>query len=212
MIEWFKNEFAQSEQRLASERNIQTEELFDELIAAVPAGSMGLMLQPYWSPGVKVPGPEAKGAIIGFGDVHKRAHLYRAIIEGLGYALREGLERTVNRTHHPVHQLVVTGGGSQSRAALQVTADLFGLPTTIPSIYEASGLGAAIDAAVGLGIHPDFQTAVKAMTKHGQTYEPNMENYKIYTELYERVYKKMYRKLQPLYNEIRDITGYPASF
>ena len=55
---------------------------------------MGLTLQPYWSPGVRIPGPEAKGAIIGWGDVHTRAHLYRAILEGLAYALREGAERT----------------------------------------------------------------------------------------------------------------------
>ena len=44
---------------------------------------MGLMLQPYWSPGIREPGLEAKGAIIGFGDVHTRAHLYRAILEGI---------------------------------------------------------------------------------------------------------------------------------
>ncbi|MCK7540969.1 MAG: hypothetical protein MZV63_63805 [Marinilabiliales bacterium] len=50
---------------------------------SMPAGSMGLTLQPYWSPGLKVPGTEAKGAIIGFGDVHTRAHVYRAILEGL---------------------------------------------------------------------------------------------------------------------------------
>ncbi len=72
-----------------------TESLFDELVAATPPGSMGLVLQPYWSPGVRVPGPEAKGAVIGWGDVHTRAHLYRAILEGLAYALREGAERTV---------------------------------------------------------------------------------------------------------------------
>ena len=63
---------------------------------------MGLTLQPYWSPGVRIPGPEAKGAIIGFGDVHTRAHLYRAILEGLAYALREGAERTAERTGVPL--------------------------------------------------------------------------------------------------------------
>ena len=85
----------------------------------VPPGSMGLMLQPYWSPGVKMPGPEAKGAVIGFGDVHTRAHLYRAILEGLAYALREGKERTERRSHVPIRELRGVGGGSQSDAALQ---------------------------------------------------------------------------------------------
>ena len=97
------------------------------------------MLQPYWSPGLKVPGPEARGAVIGFGDVHTRAHLYRAILEGLAYALREGAERTAKRSGVPITELRVAGGGSQSRAAMQLTADVFGLPTSRPHVYEASG-------------------------------------------------------------------------
>ncbi len=96
MVSWFKQEFGQHEQAIADRaRHSAPKSLFDELVRAVPPGSQGLMLQPYWSPGIKLPGPEAKGAIIGFGDVHTRAHVYRAILEGLGYALREGAERTV---------------------------------------------------------------------------------------------------------------------
>jgi len=210
MVSWFKREFAHREQRLARERGIQPEELFDELVNQVPPGSMGLMLQPYWSPGLKVPGPEAKGAVIGFGDVHTRAHLYRAILEGLAYALREGKERTEHRSRNPITELRVAGGGSQSDAALQLTADLFGLPTARPHTYEASGLGAAIDAAVGLGLHSDFQTAVREMTHVGSTFEPDPGAHEIYDGLFHRVYKQMYRRLKPLYQEIREITGYPA--
>ena len=54
-----------------------------------------------------IPGPEAKGAVIGWGDVHTRAHLYRAILEGLAYALREGAERTARRTKVPITELRV---------------------------------------------------------------------------------------------------------
>ena len=107
-------------------------------MSAVPPGSMGLMLQPYWTPGIKVPGPEAKGAIIGFGDVHTRAHMYRAILEGLAYALREGKERIEKRSGVPITELRVSGGGSQSDAAMQLTADIFGLPTARPHVYETS--------------------------------------------------------------------------
>ncbi|HET59187.1 MAG TPA: carbohydrate kinase, partial [Chloroflexi bacterium] len=114
MIEWFKREFGQTEQTLADQMNVEVELLLDDLINHSQPGAMGLVLQPYWSPGLKFPGPEAKGAIIGFGDVHNRSHVYRAIIEGLAYGLREGLERTVKRTHQPVNQIVVAGGGSQS--------------------------------------------------------------------------------------------------
>ncbi len=209
MVSWFKQEFGLREQRLAEERDVEPEDLFDELVKKVPPGSMGLTLQPYWSPGIKVPGPEAKGAIIGFGDVHTRAHIYRAILEGLAYALREGKERTERRSRVPITELRVSGGGSQSNAALQLTADVFNLPTVRPHTYETSGLGAAIDAAVGLGLHPDFETAVREMTHVGEIFHPNPATREVYDGLYHRVYKEMYRRLQPLYEEIQSITGYP---
>ncbi len=209
MVSWFKREFGMNEERLASQRGIETEELFDDLVNSVPPGSLGLTLQPYWSPGLKIPGPEAKGAIIGFGDVHTRAHMYRSILEGLAYALREGKERTEKRTRIPIKEIRVAGGGSQSAAAMQLTADIFGLPASRPHVYEASGLGAAMDLAVGLKLHPDFDTAVREMTHHGDEFEPNVANHRIYDELYSKVYCKMYDRLKPLYDEIRDITGYP---
>jgi sugar (pentulose or hexulose) kinase len=210
MVSWFKREFGLQECQRAIELETEPEFLFDELVDQVPPGSMGLILQPYWSPGIKVPGPEAKGAMIGFGAVHTRAHIYRAIIEGLAYALREGAERTVRRSKVPITEIRVAGGGSQSRAAMQITADIFGLPASRPHTYEASGLGAAIDAAVGLGLHTDFGSAVREMTRVGDVFEPNPRTREIYDALYHRVYKRMYSRLRSLYREIREITGYPA--
>jgi len=209
MVSWFKREFGLREQRIAAEREIEPEELFDELVNQVPPGSMGLVLQPYWSPGVKVPGPEAKGAMIGFGDVHTRAHIYRSIIEGLAYALREGGERSQRRSGEKMTEIRVAGGGSQSDAAMQITADIFGMPASRPHVYEASGLGAAIDAAVGIGLHPNFETAVAEMTHVGDTFDPDPKNRAIYDGLYHEVYLKMYKRLRPLYEKIRAITGYP---
>ncbi len=209
MVSWFKREFGQREQRIAEERGIQPEALFDELVNEVPAGSMGLTLQPYWSPGVRQPGPEAKGAIIGFGDVHTRSHIYRAILEGLAYALREGKERIEKRTGVPMKRLRIAGGGSQSDAAMQLTADIFGLPAERPHTYETSGLGAAIDAAVGMGYYPDFDTAVDNMTRVGRVFEPDPKIQELYDQLYREVYRKMYGRLQPLYEQISRITGYP---
>ena len=205
MVSWFKEEFGQVERREAERLGIEAEALFDKLLQEVPAGAEGLILQPYWSPGLKIPGPEAKGAVIGFGDVHSRAHFYRAIIEGLAYALREGAERTEKRSHVPITALRVAGGGSQSPGAMQITADIFGLPVSKPHVYEASGLGAAIDVAVGLKLHPDFNMAVNQMTRLGETFEPDRSRHQMYSELYEKVYKKMYGQLKPLYNEIREI-------
>ena len=209
MVSWFRQQFGLREELLAKERGIQPEELFDDLVNQVPPGSMGLILQPYWSPGVKVPGPEAKGAMIGFGDVHTRAHIYRAILEGLAFALREGMERTEKRSRVPITALRVAGGGSQSNAAMRLTADIFGLPTARPHVYEASGLGAAIDAAVGLGLHADFDSAVRDMTRTRDVFDPDPATHRTYSELYQTVYRQMYKRLKPLYEKIREITGYP---
>ena len=126
------------------------------------------------------------------------------------YALREAAERTVRRSKVPITEVRVAGGGSQSHAAMQITADVFGLPAARPHTWEASGLGAAIDAAVGLGLHPDFQSAVREMTRVREVFEPNPRTREIYDELYSRVYERMYARLRTLYREIRDITDYPA--
>lgn len=205
MVEWFKHQFGHPEQAPALEQGQVPEVLFEELVRQVPPGAQGLLLQPYWSPGLKVPGPEAKGAIIGFGAAHTRAHIYRAILEGVGYALREGKEQIEGRTGVPIRELRVAGGGSQSDAALQITADLFGMEATRPHLFETSGLGAAIDAAVGLGCYADVASAVRAMTRVGRVFEPNREATAVYDELYRRVYRRMYQQLKPLYEQIRDI-------
>jgi len=209
MVRWFKEQFGDREQDAARAAGVSAESLFDALVASVPAGSLGLTLQPYWAPGLRHPGLDAKGAIIGFGDVHTRAHVYRAILEGLAYALRDGAERIASRTGTALGELRVSGGGSQSDAAMQLTADIFGLPATRPHTYETSGLGAAIDSAVALGLHADFPAAVRAMTRSARSFEPIAANAALYEELYQQVYRRMYKGLAPLYARIRRITGYP---
>jgi sugar (pentulose or hexulose) kinase len=209
MVSWFKEQFGHVEQQMAEEQGIEPEALLDDLLTQVPPGSMGLVLQPYWSPGLKMPGPEAKGSIVGFGDVHGRAHIYRAMLEGLAFALLEGKERIEQRSGVKVTELRVSGGGSQSDAAMQLTADIFNLPTARPHVYETSGLGAAMDVAVGLGLHASFDVAVTEMTRVSRVFEPDPANRELYDGLFRRVYKRMYEQLRPLYEEIREITGYP---
>ena len=207
MVNWFKQEFGQNEIDKAQVLGVSAESLFDQLVAQVPPGSMGLMLQPYWSPGLK--NLEAKGAIIGFGDVHTRAHIYRSILEGLAYALREGKESLEKRQKCKITRLIVSGGGSQSDAALQLTADIFNLPAHRPHTFETSGLGAAINAAVGQGYFDSYQQATVAMTRIEQSFLPNQTNVQLYNKLYQQVYRKMYRQLKPIYQSIKKITGYP---
>lgn len=202
MVNWFKEQFGHLESAAALTEGVPVEVLFDRLVAEIPPGSQGLMLQPYWTPGIRNPGPDARGAVIGFTDAHTRAHLYRAIIEGIAYSLREGKERIEKRAKVSIDSLRVSGGGSQSDVAMQATADIFNLPASRPHTFETSGLGAAIACAVGLGLHSDFDAAVAAMTRIGRTFEPDTGRAALYERLYTRVYAKMYERLQPLYAEL----------
>jgi sugar (pentulose or hexulose) kinase len=209
MVRWFKEQFGDREAQAAGAAGVTPESLFDALVAAVPPGAMGLMLQPYWAPGLRHPGLDAKGAIVGFGSVHTRAHVYRAILEGLAYGLRDGRERIERKTGTRLTEVRVSGGGAQSDAALQITADIFGVPASRPHTHETSGLGAAICSAVALGLHPDFATAVSRMTRSARTFEPVRAHAELYDQLYRQVYRCMYSRLAPLYASLRRITGYP---
>ena len=206
MVSWFKKEFGLKEEQLAANQDLNPEKLFDELLSKVPAGCEGLMLQPYWSPS-NGDGPETRGAIIGFNEDHTRAHLYRAMIEGLTYALREGKELLEKRSGKSISRLIVSGGGSQSDQIMQITADIFGMTVLRPHTYETSSLGAAIASAVGVGLYPDFPTAVDKMTHKGDSFDPIDMNKDLYSDLYHKVYKKMYGQLKPSYEAIRSIAN-----
>ncbi|MGO9007152.1 MAG: FGGY-family carbohydrate kinase [Beijerinckiaceae bacterium] len=210
MVSWFKEQFGHPEVAAALAEGVTPEVLFDRMMVGVPPGSKGLMLQPYWTPGIRMPGPDARGAVIGFTDVHTRAHLYRAILEGLAYALREGGERIEAKSKNAIASLRVSGGGSQSDAAMQVTADIFNRPACRPHTFETSGLGAAIAGAVGLGFHRDFPGAVAAMTRLGATFEPNPVHAALYDSLYRRIYRRMYERLAPLYEELQKVLNSDA--
>ena len=206
MVSWFKQEFGLLETQQGEQQKVSPESLFDQLLADVPAGSDGLMLQPYWSPS-NGDGPETRGAIIGFTEAHTRAHLYRAMMEGLTFALRESKELLEKRSGKTINRLVVSGGGSQSDQVMQITADIFGMPVYRPHTFETSSLGAAIASAVGVGMYPNFVTAVGQMTHEGESFEPIEANSVLYNSLYQKVYKKMYGQLKPSYEALQSITG-----
>lgn len=208
MVSWFKEQFGLQERLRAEDGGVVPEALFEELLHAVPPGAMGLVLQPYWTPGPWV-ASYAKGSIVGFGEIHTRAHLYRAIVEGIVFALKEGAQTTEKKNRVPITRVRAAGGGSQSDGMMQITADVFALPTERPHTHETAVVGAAIDAAVGLGLFPDFPSAVAAMTRVERVFEPDPKNVDLYRNLYERVYLRMYHQLLPLFREIKDITGYP---
>ena len=205
MVSWFIREFGEKAVLAAKKTGKTPEEVLEEAAREIPPGSQGLVLQPYWSPGLRFPGVEARGAVVGFCDAHTSAHFYRALIEGIGYGLREGMERIVKRTGKELKLIKASGGGSKSSLALEITSNIFNLPVVKPKYYEASALGAAMLATAALGIYPDVKTAVARMAKDGEKYYPSSSTVKIYDELYRQVYLNLYPKLRPLYKKIENI-------
>ncbi len=207
MITWFKNEFAHKEVSIAEKNGIAPEVELDNLLRQSPPGSMGLIVQPYWGPGLDH--PDGKGAMIGFGDVHTKAHVYRAVIEGLGYALLDGLLRIEKKGKTKFSRVAVSGGASQSDEICQISADIFNLPLVRGKTTETSGLGAAIITSFGAGIHSSIDEAINKMVHYDTEFKPAPDNVEIYSKLYKQVYQKVYKSLRPLYKNIQEITGYP---
>ena len=207
MITWFKKEFAQKEVEQAKQAGIPAEEILNQFLARTKPGAMGLVVQPYWSPGIGQ--PKAKGAMIGFGDVHTKSHIYRAVIEGLGFALCEGKEKIEKKSKIKIEKAAVSGGASQSDEICKITADIFNIPMVKGRTHETSGLGAAIITAMGIGMYSSLDEAIANMIKIKRVFEPDQNNVRIYKELYSKVYSKMYKALEPLYSQIQQITGYP---
>jgi sugar (pentulose or hexulose) kinase len=208
MVTWFKQEFGHREAIEAQKRGVAPEVVLDEVIRDIPPGSMGLMLQPYWSPTVS--SKYAKGSIIGFGDIHTRAHIYRAIFEGICFELRRMQEIVQSKTGIAIKEIRVGGGGSRSDVAVQIAADMFNLPASRMETSDIAALGAAMDAAVGTGMYATCEEAVAAMVRKGRTFVPNAQSHHIYTQLFNDVYKKSFSTMEPIYRRIAQITGYPA--
>ncbi len=207
MIRWFKNEFALKEVLEAAEKKVAVEEILNDLLHKSPPGAMGLVVQPYWSPGLGK--RDARGAMIGFGEVHKKEHIYRAVIEGLAYSLLEGMQQLEKRGNIKFEKVALSGGASQSDEICQITADVFNKPLVRGRTHETSGLGAAILTAYGIGEYSSMDEAINNMVDYAHVFEPNPENTKLYKALYKDVYLKMYKKLEPFYKRMREITNYP---
>lgn len=202
MLSWFSHEFADSENIEAQIEKMSVEEILNKKLMDVPPGSDGLIVQPYWGPGLRR--PLAKGAIIGFYDVHTKFHIYRAIIEGIAYALKEGLDGMVQRGHNKIKYLTVAGGGSKSDAICQITADIFNIPVLKSDTYEASSLGCAMATFIALGVYKNSEEAKANMVHYVKEFKPNKEAAEKYKYLYNDVYLKLYPSLKRAYKNLTE--------
>lgn len=205
LISWFKKEFAQKEVMDAIAEKVQPEEILNRRLKEIPAGCQGLLLQPYFTPNPTM--PEAKGAVIGLSDVHTRIHLYRAIIEGINFALMDGMRHMEKKGKFRFEEIRVGGGGAQSSEICQITADMFGLPVVRTQTYEVSGIGSAIPAFVTLGVFEDYKEALRHMVHKKEVFQPDRHQHIIYERLYEEVYRQIYPGLAGIYEKMSKISS-----
>jgi sugar (pentulose or hexulose) kinase len=200
MINWFLKEFGGRSAEKATITGARIED-FNRKLPTVPPGCDGLVLQPYWGPSLSK--PLAKGAIIGFSDSITNEHFYRAIIEGIAYALRDSMECFEKKLHHKMEEIRVSGGGSQSNEICQITADIFNRPVSRVQTFENSSLGAAISGFLAVGAYKTPEEAVSNMVRVRDTFIPNKENQEKYDYLFKHVYAKMYPRLRFIYADIK---------
>jgi xylulokinase len=159
--------------------------LVDEA-ASVPPGADGVTFLPYLQ-GERTPHRDAslRAAFTGLSLAHSRAHMTRAVLEGVCFALRDSLSILEQLGLAP-HYLLLTGGGAQSEFIRQLQADVFGLPVTTVNREEGGAYGAALLAAVGAGAFPDLKTAVQQTLTRQPLSAPNPQIHRTYEEIYER--------------------------
>ncbi len=163
--------------------------------AAVTPGSDGLLFLPYLT-GERTPHNDsnARGVFFGLHLGHTRAHLVRAVMEGVTFALRDSLE-LMRPMVETIPQVRAIGGGARSPLWRQMQADIFGTP--VLSLGDAGGpaYGAAIMAAVGAGVFDSIEEAADRWVSVTETTEPKVRSASLYDELYER-YRALYPSLK----------------
>ncbi|MDW8327108.1 MAG: FGGY-family carbohydrate kinase [Anaerolineales bacterium] len=190
IIKWFRNEFAPA---------FSYAELDAEAEALTP-GAEGLILLPYFL-GEKTPifDPQARGLFLGLTLTHRRAHLYRAILEGISFGFYHHLQ-VLAELGFTATRARVTNGGARSRLWKQITADVLGLPLEQIAHHPGSSLGAAFIAGMGIGAFQDWDEIERYITIEATT-EPNMAHHTRYQELF-YLYRRAYERLKDLFPQL----------
>jgi xylulokinase len=172
---------------------------FDALVqeaASAPAGSEGLLFLPYLSgERTPYPDPHARGAFVGLTVRHTRAHLTRAVLEGVAFSMRDVMALFAQAGLASVREVRVAGGGAKSALWRKILASALGADLVTVNSTEGAAYGAALLAGVGSGAWPDAAAACAAISVTGRT-EPDAEWRKVYDAQYPR-----YRALYPALKE-----------
>ncbi len=176
----------------------------DEVVGAVPAGSDGLIALPFFN-GERTPNlPNARGALIGLDATNcSKGHLLRATVEGATFGLKSGIDELAG-LGHAGSEIVLTGGGANSRVWRQIVADVTGLPVVMPDVNEGAGFGAALQALWTLERQSDPDRSITSViNEHVEpgidpVAEPRTRETNIYHEAY-AAYQRVLAQVAPLY-------------
>ena len=166
-LRWFRDTFATN--------SSGTQETYDQLTAEaakIPAGSDGLLWTPYLM-GERTPhlDSNARGALVGLTASHTRAHVVRAILEGVAFSLRDTFT-LFGEMNVPVTSMRLGGGGARSPLWRQIQADVYGRAVEIVEAEEGAAYGAALLAGVGAGLWPSVDAACAATVRVASRVSP----------------------------------------
>lgn len=163
----------------------------------VAPGADGVLFLPYMA-GERSPiwDPDAKGVYYGLDFGKGRGHLVRAAMEGAAFALRHNLE-AARDAGNGIGMLHAVGGASRSDLWMQIKADITGCPIRAVRGAEATGMGCAILAGVGVGMYPAFETACAQLVRVGEPFVPR--------EAFRRTYDRQYGRYLQLYRQLKDM-------
>jgi xylulokinase len=175
---------------------------FGDLVASaaeVPVGSGGLLFLPYLS-GERspYPDPQARGAFVGLTLGHDRRHLTRAVLEGVAFGLRDGLELMLAAGLAPPVQIRASGGGTASGLWRQILGDVLDAEIATVNTTEGAAYGAGLLAAVGAGWYADAAAAAAALVTAVPAARPGPDVAR-YRELHE-IYRGLYPAVAPTFH------------
>ena len=177
---------------------------FADLVASaaeVPPGSDGLWFLPYLT-GERSPhaDPHARGAFVGLTLAHDRRHLTRAVLEGVAFGLRDGLDLMIGAGMPAPDQIRASGGGTASPLWRQILADVLGAEIATVNTSEGAAYGAGLLAAVGAAWHPSVEAACDALVSATPTAAPGPDAAR-YAEAH-AVYRDLYPALAPSFRRM----------
>ena len=202
MLEWYRTEYGLAAALKAKEEGGSDWDHLMAEAASAPVGSNGVLFLPHMSGGGSpLVDPNSRGAFVGLSSLTTKADMLRAIIEGLDYQFLDIVSTMEASLGQTFNRFVAVGGAIRNTFWMQNKADIVGRPIEVPGIEEATPLGAAMLAGIGVGLYKDEQDAFEHVQAPGTTFEPDAESHALYRQRYE-TYKGLYTALKDINHEI----------